>query len=98
MTKKSPTPATKQDLRQLERHLAIKIAALDAKLAGHDKRLDERLLQLETRIMSRFDLLVESMAHDFREANTDKIAIHDDQLRDHAARIVHLEKAVGFST
>lgn len=101
MPKKTPAPATRQDLREVVRRLEGKFAALEkqvfAKLAASDQRFNERLFRLETRIMDRFDLLMETFGHDFRAANNDKIAVHNDQLQDHADRLDQLERGIGFS-
>ena len=98
MIKKTSPPATKRDLQELEHRIAAK---MDGKFEASEKRMDAKmdakLEEMESRIMSRFDLLMENLAHDFRGANQDKIALHDDQIRECRDRLTRVERHAGLS-
>lgn len=41
--------------------------------------------------MSRFDVLMENLVHDFRGAHKDKISLQEDKLREHDSRLLRLD-------
>ena len=99
MTKHS-SPATKDDLLDLERRGDGKLQGLedrmDGKLQGLKQRFDAKLDALEMRIMDRFALLTENLVSEFRAASRDKSAVHDDQIQYCKTRLTRLEQHAGI--
>ena len=97
---KQSSPATKDDLLDLERRGDGKLQGLedrmDGKLQGLEQRFDAKLDALETRIMYRFELLTENLVSEFRAASCDKSAVHDDQIQDCRTRLTRLEEHAGI--
>ena len=99
MTKQS-SPATKDDLLDLERRGDGKLQGLedrmDGKLQGLEQRFDAKLEKLEAHILYRFELLTENLVAEFRAASRDKSAVHDDQIQDCQTRHSRLEQHAGI--
>jgi hypothetical protein len=80
-------PATKEDIRLL------------MELVGsYYSQTEERIAESEERLRRHFDLAVETIRHELTGANKDKLAVHDDQLNDHAKRLRRLERHAGLTT
>ncbi len=82
------TPATKGDLRELERTLRARLVV----------SLKSDLQEMETRILHHFDLTVETIRHDLLGANHDEIEAMKDRQENHERRISTLERSAGLVT
>jgi len=96
VSKDSLTPATKRDLRDLEKRLDAKIDRLAARVDRLDRRINsvERRLRADMKnmkdeILRHFDLTVETIRHDLLGANRDEIGVIKD-------RVTRLEKHTGL--
>lgn len=79
-------PATKTDLTKLRQEL------LDTRQELLDRIHDEGK---ETR--QHFDLVVENLLRDFKDAFTDRTAQHDDQLHNIEGRLHTVEQKIGLA-
>ncbi len=80
------TPATKGDLRELERALK------------RDLVYRSELQEMETRILRHFDLTVEKIRHDLLGVNRDELEVMKDRQENHEQRITTLERSTGLVT
>jgi hypothetical protein len=89
MPKDSKAPATKQDIQMVMTALGKLYDANERRkdeiIGEVDGKIDAKIVASEERVKHHFDLAVETIRHDLKGANKDRLADHED-------RIVRLEE------
>jgi hypothetical protein len=92
MPKDSKAPATKQDIQMVMTAIGKLYDAnerwKDEIIGEVDGKINAKIVASEARVKHHFDLAVETIRHDLKGANKDRIADHED-------RIVRLERHTG---
>jgi predicted methyltransferase len=89
MTTDPNAPATKEDIRLLMDELGRLYAANERWKDDIIGQVDERIVASEERVTGYFDVVAETIRHDFRGAFSDKLDQHED-------RIIRVERQAGL--
>jgi CII-binding regulator of phage lambda lysogenization HflD len=96
--KKKSSAFTKNDAKHLEQrimdHMTKKMEVQEERIMDH---MTKKMEVQEERILRHFDVKTEQLVHDFAGIFGDRTSQHDDQLKNHEKRIVHVEEHLGLA-